>query len=74
MPDKLIERINELANKAKETELSAEEKNEQDELRKKYLASFRQGLEDQLANVKVIDPEGEDVTPDKVKELKNKKK
>lgn len=69
--DELIERINHLAKKSKETELSAEEKAEQKKLRKKYLGMIRGQVKNHLASVKVIDEEGQDVTPDKLKELKN---
>lgn len=73
MVDKLLQRINELANKAKETELTTEEKQEQKELRQEYLKLFREQMKEQLSTIKVVDPEGEDVTPKKLKELKNKK-
>ncbi len=62
----LIKRINELANKAKSEELSPEEKTEQAELRKKYLANFRGSFKETLMHVKEVDPEGTDVTPEKL--------
>lgn len=70
----LVQRINELANKSKEEALSEQEKAEQKKLREEYLSMIRNQVEDQLSSVKVVDPEGKDVTPDKLKELKNKKK
>lgn len=73
-PEELISRINELANKSKAEALTAEEKKEQAELRKQYLKMIRGQLKSQLANVKVVDPEGKDVTPKKIKDLKNKNK
>ncbi len=69
--DELIKRINHLANKSKETELSAEEKAEQKKLREKYLGMIRGQVKTHLASVKVVDEEGQDVTPDKLKDLKN---
>ncbi|MCU5745588.1 DUF896 domain-containing protein [Staphylococcus sp. SQ8-PEA] len=66
-----IDRINELARKKKEQGLTEAEKKEQQKLRKKYLRSFREGFKKQLENTKVIDPEGNDVTPDKVKQIRN---
>lgn len=63
----LIKRINELANKSKTTELTEEEKQEQKELREEYLKIFRGNMKETLLNTKVIDTEGNDVTPDKVK-------
>ncbi len=66
---KLIQRINELARKEKLTDA---EKKEQEALRKQYLALFRMGFKEQLENIKVIDAEGHDVTPNKIKEMRNK--
>lgn len=70
----LIQRINELANKSKTTELSSDEKIEQAELRKKYIAHFRGSFKETLMNVKVVDPEGTDVTPKKLVKEQNKRK
>ena len=44
-----------------------EEKVEQQDLRKQYLAKFRGNMENTLLNLKVVDPEGVDVTPEKLK-------
>ena len=65
-PDK-IKRINELSKKSKTTGLSIEEAKEQTQLRKEYLETFRSSMRDTIEHVKVLDPEGNDVTPDKVK-------
>lgn len=69
-----LERINALANKDKNEGLSKEEKSEQKKLRQEYLKNVRSSFKNQLKSMKVVDPEGKDVTPDKVKELQNKKK
>lgn len=69
----LLKRINELARKARNEGLTDREKEEQQELRQKYLENFRQNFKGQLASMTVIDPEGNDVTPEKIKDLKNKK-
>ena len=42
-------------------------------LRKEYLETFSSSMRDTIEHVKVIDPEGNDVTPDKVKATKAKK-
>ncbi|MFI8540516.1 DUF896 domain-containing protein [Staphylococcus capitis] len=68
-----IDRINELAKKKKEKGLTEDEAKEQSKLRKQYLESFRKGFKQQLENTKVIDPEGNDVTPEKVKKIKSNK-
>lgn len=68
MMDKLLPRINELARKAKTAEgLTDAEKAEQKELRQQYLANFRGSINEILLNSTVYDPEGSDVTPDKLK-------
>ncbi|HLR15917.1 MAG TPA: DUF896 domain-containing protein [Bacillota bacterium] len=72
--DKELERINTLARKSKKEGLTKEEKSEQYKLRQKYLKSIRQSFKNQLHSVKVIDPEGTDVTPKKLKEEQNKDK
>lgn len=73
LPDNLIERINELARKSKKKGLSEKEKEEQKELRATYLKAIRGQMEDHLSSIKVVDEQGNDVTPDKVKKLKRKK-
>lgn len=70
----LLKRINELANKSKTTELSSSEKIEQAELREKYIQQFRGSFKETLMNVKIVDPEGTDVTPEKLVKEQNKRK
>ncbi|MDA9470312.1 DUF896 family protein [Enterococcus sp. 5H] len=68
-----MNRINELAKKAKESELTAAEKEEQQVLRQEYLATFRSGMRHHIEGMKVVDPEGKDVTPEKLKEIQKAK-
>lgn len=70
----LIKRINELANKSKTVGLTVEEKEEQEKLRKEYIAAFRGNMKKTLMNVKVVDKEGKDVTPEKLKEQQKREK
>lgn len=67
-----LNRINHLARKSKEEGLTGKEKKEQQHLRQQYLKSVRASFKNQLKSVKIVDPEGEDVTPKKLKELQRK--
>lgn len=71
--DKLA-RINELSKKSKATGLTTEEAKEQSKLRSEYLETFRLSMSATLENVTIFDPEGNDVTPQKIKEIKAKKR
>lgn len=73
MDEKLIARINELANKKKTEGLSEAEQQEQKELREQYLKEFRANTEKQLMNLKIVDEDGNDVTPDKLKKAKEER-
>lgn len=67
---KLLDRINELANKEKEMVLSTSEKQEQHDLRQEYLKMIRGQVVSTFSTLKVVDPLGEDVTPDKIYNLR----
>jgi len=69
-----IKRINHLANKSKKEGLTKAEKAEQQNLRKEYLENIRKSFKNQFKSMTVIDPEGNDVTPQKVKELQKRNK
>ena len=56
--DNLIKRINELAKKSREEGLSDEEKAEQATLRQEYIKKFRQGMENTLSSVYIMDENG----------------
>jgi len=73
-PNEKLQRINELAQKAKTTGLTDKEKEEQQQLREDYLSIFRSAFKNQLHSLKVIDPEGTDVTPQKLKDSKENRK
>lgn len=55
MEEKKILRINELAKKSRESELTEAEKQEQKELREEYLAAIRKNLRATLDNVEIVD-------------------
>ncbi|WP_420828516.1 DUF896 domain-containing protein [Jeotgalibaca caeni] len=66
--DHLLKRINELAKKAKTPAgLTEAEKTERATLREEYLQNFRGSMNEILLNSTVYDPEGNDVTPKKLK-------
>ena len=66
----ILDRINELANKEKVQTLSVEEKQEQQALRQDYLKMIRGQVLNTFSTMKVVDPLGQDVTPDKVYDLR----
>lgn len=65
---KLLDRINELSRKKKTVGLTEEEASERQALHKEYIRQFRAGFEQQLNSLTFIDPEGNDVTPQKIKD------
>lgn len=70
--DDIIPRINELARLSKQRELTQTEEKERHELRQEYLRRFRSGMKEQLMSVKVVNEEGEDITPQKLKDAQKK--
>lgn len=74
MSKEKLSRINDLAKKSKAEGLSKEEKQEQAKLREEYLQNIRNSFTNQITTMTVIDPEGNDVTPEKVKKIKEKNK
>lgn len=56
--NEVIARINELAKKAKETTLTAEELQERDKLRRIYIDSVKANLVGQLENTTIVYPDG----------------
>lgn len=68
-----LDRINELANKQQEIGLTNEEKIEQKALREDYLREIRGQVLHTFSGMTVIDPNGDDVTPEKVRNMQGKK-
>ena len=58
MEQKKIDRINELARLAKERELTQEELDERQVLRREYIDSYKRSLEMQLENTTSMYPDG----------------
>ena len=59
-----LDRINELAKK---------KKTEQQTLRQEYITAFRGGMKHHIEGMKVVDPKGNDVTPEKLKQIQKAK-
>ena len=70
---KKIERINELARKEKTVGLTQVEQDEQLLLRQEYLEAFRGGMRNHIEGLKVVDEDGNDVTPEKLKQIQREK-
>lgn len=73
LPKEKIERINALANKSKTKGLTIQEQLEQKKLRDAYIAAFRGGMKKTIEGVKIVDEEGTDVTPEKLKAIQKNK-
>lgn len=72
MKQEKIDRINELARKAKTSRgLSEEERIEQAQLRQEYISSFKANLVQQLSNTYILRPDG---TKEKLERKKYEKK
>ncbi|MFD1705276.1 DUF896 domain-containing protein [Siminovitchia sediminis] len=69
-----LDRINHLAKKAKTTGLTKAEAKEQSKLRGEYLQSFRASMRQTIENVRVFDPNGEEVTPAKLRNIQQNKR
>ncbi|ATX70991.1 DUF896 domain-containing protein [Spiroplasma clarkii] len=68
--EQLIKRINELAAKQKAGTLTVDEQAEQKTLREEYLNKFRGNFLGHLKTIKVVDEQGTDITPEKLKKVK----
>ena len=70
---KKIERINELARKKKTVGLTPVEQEVQLLLRQEYLEVFRGGMRNHIEGLKIVDEDGNDVTPEKLKQIQKEK-
>lgn len=69
----LLNRINELAHKAKAEGLTELEEVERKDLRQKYLKEFRAGFRQQVESLQVFDKQGKEVTPEKVRNIQRER-
>lgn len=71
--EKLLKRINELAHKNKKEELTEAETRERERLRREYIKNFRETMRSNIEMMRIYDKEGNEVTPEKVREVQRKK-
>lgn len=65
LSEEKLRRIKKLSQKKKAGDLTESEQVEREVLHQEYLQGFRQSMRQQLDHLKVIDPEGNDITPNK---------
>ncbi|HEM3616724.1 TPA: DUF896 family protein [Streptococcus suis] len=68
-----INRINELAKKKKAGTLTSEEKVEQAQLREEYIEGYRRAIRHHIEGIKLVDEDGNDVTPEKLRQVQREK-
>lgn len=68
-----IDRINELARKKKAEGLTEEELQEQAALREEYIEGYRRSVRAHIECIKVVDEDGNDVTPEKLRQIQREK-
>lgn len=68
-----IDRINELACKKKAEGLTEEELQEQAALREEYIEGYRRSVRVHVEGIKVVDEDGNDVTPEKLRQVQREK-
>ncbi|WP_390404642.1 DUF896 domain-containing protein [Lacticaseibacillus jixiensis] len=71
-PQARLDRINELAHKAKSVGLTDAEIAERKKLREAYLKDFRAGFKQRLATTQYFDKQGHEITPEELKEIQRK--
>ncbi|MGX7075334.1 DUF896 domain-containing protein [Globicatella sanguinis] len=74
LSEEKLRRINELSKKKKEHGLTEAELKEQSILREEYLQNLRKGFRNHIEGLKIVDEEGNDVTPDKLKAIQKEKR
>ena len=53
--------------------MTEEELAEQAELRKEYIEGYKRSLHHHIAGIKLVDEEGNDVTPEKLRQIQREK-
>ena len=73
MDPKKIAHKKEQKKKKKEEGLTPEEKVEQAELREEYIEGYRRAVRHHIEGIKIVDEEGNDVTPEKLRQVQREK-
>lgn len=73
LSEEKIKRINELSKKRKNEGLTEKEEAERKKLHQEYLASIRSSMKNHIEGIKVVDEEGNDLTPEKIKQIQKEK-
>ncbi len=73
MDPKKFARINELAKKKKTEVLTSEEKVEHAKLREEYIEGYRCAVRHHIEGIKIVDEEGNDVTPENLCQVQREK-
>lgn len=68
-----IDRINALARKKKAEGLTQAELEEQARLREEYIEGYRRSVRAHIEGIKIVDEEGRDVTPEKLRQVQREK-
>lgn len=68
-----IDRINELARKKKAEGLTEQEQAEQKALREEYIEGYRRAVRSHIEGIKIVDEDGNDITPEKLKQVQREK-
>ncbi len=68
-----IDYLKSLAKKKKAEGLTPEEKVEQAKLREEYIEGYRRTVRHHIEGIKIVDEEGNDVTPEKLRQVQREK-
>ena len=68
-----IDRINDLARQQNAEGLTEEELAEQAVLRKEYIEGYRRSVRAHVEGIKIVDEDGNDVTPEKLRQVQREK-
>ena len=68
-----MNRINKIDKKKKAGTLTPEEKVEQAQLREEYIEGYRRAIRHHIEGIKLVDEDGNDVTPEKLRQVQREK-